>query len=385
MLGSLFRSEERAVQAVAWGDWGDGGAGTWAGVRVDSTNATQLLTVYGCVRLIADQVSTLPAHVYNDAGQVTAPPWLEYPLPGVHRVSWLTQILSSVLLDGNAWIMVLRSNGQISSLPVIADSRVTLTAENSRRVVLIDGQPTPSEVLHIPGLMLAGSNRGVSPVEAARQSIGAGMAAQEFGSRFFAQGANLGGVIEDPGEFNPDKAKEWARQWTRKHSGRDKSHLPGVLQGGASWKPTGVTNEQAQFLQTRQFGAAEIAGQMFLLDPSDLGIPVAGTSLTYASLEQRNQRRVEVALMPWIIRLEMALSSLLARPRYVKFNLGQLLRGDTKTRYEAYQIAIQSGFMLPNEAREFEDWKPFPEPAAQLGLSTKGSTNGRFAASNADA
>jgi HK97 family phage portal protein len=152
----------------------------------------------------------------------------------------------------------------------------------------------------------------------------------------------------------------WQRK--RKTGGRG---LPGVLQDGAVWKPTGVTNEQAQFLATRKFTAGEIAGQMFLLDPSDLGIPVEGTSLTYANLEQRNARRLQVALLPWIVRIEAAISALLFNPRYMKFNVNGFLRGDLKTRFESYAIGIQNQFLEPNEAREFEDWSPLPEPSPE--------------------
>jgi HK97 family phage portal protein len=205
--------------------------------------------------------------------------------------------------------------------------------------------------------------KGLSPVEAARQSIGQGMAAQEFGAKFFGQGATMSGVIEAPAEMPPGATEEMARAWARKHSGKSKSHLPGVLTGGATWKTTGVTNEQAQFLETRQFTAAEIAGQMFLIDPSELGIGVTGTSLTYANLEQRATRRVQVTYLPWIVRIENALSALLARPRYVKVNVNGLLRGDTKTRYETYQIGIANQIIDPAEAREFEDLPPRDMPA----------------------
>ena len=99
-----------------------------------------------------------------------------------------------------------------------------------------------------------------------------------------------------------------------------------MLQAGAQWKPTGVTNEQAQFLSTRKWTAAEIAGQIFMLDPSDLGIPVEGSNLTYANLQQRNVRRLQVALMPWIRRIEAAFSPLVAGGAY-KFDVDSRLRG----------------------------------------------------------
>jgi HK97 family phage portal protein len=168
------------------------------------------------------------------------------------------------------------------------------------------------------------------------------------------------GVIEMPKPVqSAEKLKEMADQWRRRRQKGGRG-LPGVLDDGATWKPTGVTNEQAQFLSTRKFTAAEIAGQMFLVDPSDLGIAVEGSSLTYANLEQRNARRVQVTLLPWIIRVEKALSTLLAQPRFVKFNVEGLLRGDQKTRFESYAIGITNEFMLPNEARALEDWTPLP-------------------------
>jgi phage portal protein BeeE len=97
---------------------------------------------------------------------------------------------------------------------------------------------------------------------------------------------------------------------------------------------------------------------MFQIDPAEMGLPVDGSSLTYANLEQRNARKVQVTFLPWITRLETALTSMLPRPQYVKLNVNGLLRGDTKTRFEAYGVGIDKKFILPNEARDFEDWAP---------------------------
>jgi HK97 family phage portal protein len=155
----------------------------------------------------------------------------------------------------------------------------------------------------------------------------------------------------------------------------NKGKLPGVLDQGAHWVSTGVTNEQAQFLATRSYTAAEIAGQMFLLDPSDLGIPVAGTSLTYGNLEQRNTRRVQVTFLPWIVRIEKALSDLLFNPRYFKFNVDGLLRGDTLSRYQSYQIGITTGFLLNEEARDLEDLPQLPDTPRPPGEEPNGTPN----------
>jgi HK97 family phage portal protein len=361
------RQEARAIQSTPWGVWpGDEYGPTWAGASVDARSSLQLLTVYGCVRLITDSIATLPLGVFRKVDGTpkaeTVPAWLVTPTVGLSRTAWMTQVLSSLLLHGNAYIGVKRNDqGSLIELVVLDPCRVQVDREGGALVVHVDGRTVPYQVLHIPGLMLPGADVGFSPVEAARQSIGMGMAAQEYGARFFGQGATLAGVIEVPGELPPGKPKEMAQMWRRRHAGKTKAHLPGVLEGGAKWVSTGVTNEQAQFLETRGFTAAEIAGQMFLLDPSDLGIPMpSGPNQTYANLEQRNLRRVQVALLPWIVRVEEALSGLLPQPRYVKLNVAGLLRADLKTRFESYAIGISNKFMVPNQARAFEEWEPLP-------------------------
>lgn len=374
--------ERRSVAASSmWGTWpGDKVNGTWSGANVTNESSMQLLTVYGCVRLISDAIATLPIDVYRrdasgDQIEVSPPYWLTAPKAGLDRVAWLTQILTSLLIDGNAYIAVLYdAAGRIVSLDPLDPATVDVRLEDSRRVYYVNGQRATVQIVHVTGMMWPGALKGMSPVEAARQSIGIGMSTQEFAAKFFDQGATMSGVIEVPGELNPTLARDLAKQWSRFHGGAKKAHLPGVLQGGATWKTTGVTNEQAQFLETRKFTAAEIAGQMFLVDPSDLGIPGdKGSSITYANLEQRNTRRVQVTFLPWIIRIENALSALLAQPRYVKFNVNGLLRGDLKTRYETYALAETinaSAFtrgeppLMPTaQMRELEDFSPIANTA----------------------
>jgi HK97 family phage portal protein len=372
MFGSRFRqAEQRTIQATTWGDWpGDmSSTRTDAGINVDSSTALQLLTVYGCVRFIADSISTLPWDTFRklpdgEAEEIPKPRWLVAPTVDLTFTEWCSQLLSSLLLDGNAYIAVLRSGSTIVELVPLDPAKVHVRRVGGVKTFEIAGQRYDGEICHIKGLMLPGSDVGLSPVECARQSIGLGMSAQSYGSQFFAGGANMPGVIELPGPSQPEVMASLAQSWAKKMSKSNKGKLPGVLPGGAHWVPTGVTNDQAQFLSTRQFTAAEIAAQMFMLDPTDLGIgEMGGKSLTYANLEQRNTRRVQVTFLPWLIRLEQAISGLLFNPRYFKFNVEGYLRGDTLSRYQSYQIGIGSGFMMPNEARAFEDLPPLPDTA----------------------
>lgn len=370
MLSRLFSApvEERA-QATVWGDWpGDSVHGS--APVVSTTSAMQLLAVAGCVRLITDSISTLPLDVYRELPdgtkeEIQKPRWLKSPTVDLDLTGWLSQVLTSLLLHGNAFCAVTRNETQaIVEVVPVDPTTVHVARVEGRKVYVVAGRKYPGELLHIPGLMLPGSDVGLAPIDYARQSIGLGLSAQGFGADQFDSSLNMPGVIELPGKALPDQMQAMAQAWRRARTKRGRG-LPGVLEGGATWKPTGVTNEQAQFLQTRQWTAAEIAAQVYMVDPSDLGIPVGGTTLTYANLEQRNIRRLQVTFLPWIVRLEKALSGLLANPRYVKFNVDGLLRADSAARWANYKSAAEINTMsasigqppvlLTAEMREFED------------------------------
>ena len=364
MLGGVLRSSAPETRESVWSQFDTNQARastTWTGQHVTTSSAMQLLAVYGSVTLITDQISTLPVDTFRrTAGvstEVVKPTWLTEPTVDLGFPEWCSQVLMSLLLAGNAYIVVTRNGqGEIVELVPLDPERVKPFRESGRLRYRVNGVTFPGEILHIKGRMLPGSDVGLSPIEYARQTIGLGTSALQYGGEFFSGEGLMPGVIEMPRPAQPGLMADIATQWQRirRSGGRGR---PGVLQDGATWKPTGVTNEQAQFLATRNFTAAEIAGQMFLLDPSDLGIGVDGSSLTYANLEQRNARRLQVALLPWIVRIERAVSALLMSAQ-MKFNVEAFLRGDTLARFQAYEIGAGIGVLTVDEMRELEDLGP---------------------------
>lgn len=351
MLSALFG--ERAV-SVPWSVQDDTGWGTWigdaavtdAGVSVDERSAASLLAVYGSATFITDEIATLPVTVDN----ASRPAWVDEPSEGLDRIAWLSQIMWSLLLSGNSYLAVMGNPTNPSALEPLDPHKVRVARNNGSRRYTVAGVPADFPLVHIPGRMRPGDLVGMSPVEWARQSIGLGLAAQQYGSEWFAGEGNMPGVIQAPHPMQPETMRNLASQWRAKRRSGGKG-LPGVLQNGATWVATGVTNEQAQFLSTRKYTAAEVAGQMFLLDPSDLGIPVEGSSLTYANLEQRNTRRMQVALMPWIRRIESQLSAIIPMGEY-RFDVDSRLRGNTRESYETLQVALDAGFMTIDEVRD---------------------------------
>lgn len=377
MLDAIF---SRSIASVPWtnSDTANGGWGYWPGEsgpasmpRVTEQSASQLLAVYGSASLITDEVSTLPVDVVGSR-RVT---WVDNPSEGVDRVTFIGQVMWSLLLSGNAFVAYTGNMTNPSSVQVLDPIKCDIKTEGGRHRIYVAGErPVGFSVLHIPGRVRPGDVLGMSPVEYARQSIGLGLAAQKFGREFFDGEGNMPGVIEAPYQMQPETKRELAAQWRRKRRSGGRG-LPGVLDMGATWKATGVTNEQAQFLATRQFTAAEIAGQLFLLDPSDLGIPVQGSTLTYGNLQQRDQRRMRVALMPWIRRIEPKLSLLLPENGRYRFDVDAHLRGNTKESYETLGVAVDKGFVspawasteilgFPAEAREGLDVSPPTEGGA---------------------
>ena len=378
MLSRLFTPpvEEVRAQATTWGDW-PGDVASGQAVPVTQVSSLQLLAVSGCVRLIADSIATLPVDVYREDSQgvrteVPAPMWLKMPTVDLDFTAWATQVLTSLLLHGNAYCSVTRSGINIVELIPLDPTLVSPAMVKGRKVYLVAGREFPGEIMHIPAMMLAGSVKGLSPLEYAATTIGLGLAAQNFAKGQFETSLNMPGVIEYPNRAVPDP-QSVAKMW-RRNRAKGGQGLPGVLEGGGTWKPTGISNEAAQFLQARQWGAAEIAAQVYMVDPSDLGIPVGGTTLTYANLEQRNIRRGQVTFLPWIVRLEKALSALLPQPRFVKLNVDALLRADSATRWANYKTGAeinvlaqqvgQAPALLTSEIRDWEDLNVITEPVA---------------------
>jgi HK97 family phage portal protein len=323
------------------------------------------LAVYGCVNLISSTLSTLPAQVFRGSGagaeQVPSPPWVRQPNPDADWLAFTVQVATSWLLDGNAYIAVRRDGAlRVTELVAVHPARVVVqrSADGMTGEYLIDGQPYRGELRHVPAMIRPQALKGLSPIDAAREAVGLEIAGREFGSRFFGSGAHLSGVVEVPGEMTEAQASILARTFGAKHAGLRRSHLPGVLTGGAKWEPISISPEQAQFLETRRFSAAEIASLVFLVDPAMLGISQSGTSVTYANLEHRGIHFLQFTMLPWIVRLENLVSALLPAGQYLKLNVDGLVRADLATRYAAHKTGIEAQFLTPNEARALEDLPP---------------------------
>ena len=366
-----------------------------AGVVVSSETAIRMSTVYACVRLLGDTISSLPMGAYVRRGRNRisyaavygdVPGWVNKPNAESTRMEFLEQVLASLNLRGNAYILTVRDDmGEVVELYCINPESVRILRKSPNEplvyeVTIKEYDPaggvytqdynqkvmtlTPDELLHIPLFKLPGSFYGLGPVEAARITIGAVMAADTYAASYFGNAANPGGIIEVPGELTEEQAGTIGRDWNITHSGPYRAGKIGVLTGGAQFKPLSLNAQDAQLLDTRRFGLEEIA-RLFRVPISLLGHPVAG-AMSFASVEAQNLSFVQHSLRPLLERIEQALSSLLPeKDGFVKFNLDALLRGTTIERYDAYTKGLREGFLSLNDVRAVEDLSPLGEAGDQ--------------------
>jgi len=213
-------------------------------------------------------------------------------------------------------------------------------------------------VLHIPGLGFDGLV-GYSPIAMAKNAIGMAIACEEYGAKFFANGAAPGGVLEHPGTIkDPQRVRE---SWQSTFGGSGNANKIAVLEEGMKYTPIGISPEQAQFLETRKFQINEIA-RIFRVPPHMVGDLEKSS---FSNIEQQSLEFVKYTLDPWVIRWEQAfMRSLLLQDEkaeyFVKFNLEGLLRGDYQSRMRGYATGISNGFLSPNDIRRLENMNLIP-------------------------
>ena len=357
-----------------------------SGIDVTADSAIRMSTVYACVRLLGDTISSLPLGAYVRRGRNrisysavygSQPEWVNRPNPETSRLEFFEQVIASLNLHGNAFILTVRDeNDEVFELYCLNPDEVrirrlrpneplvyeiTIRDANEARTEIL----TSREILHIPMFRLPGSHYGLGPVSAARLTIGAAMAADTYAAAYFGNAANPGGVIEVPGELTQEQAQDIGRDWNITHTGPYRAGKIGILSGGAAFKPLTLNAADAQLLEARRFNVEDIA-RLFRVPISLLGHPVSG-AMSFASVEAQNLSFVQHSLRPLLERLEQSLSALLPESDgFIKFNLDALLRGTTLERYEAYTKGLREGFLSLNDVRSVEDLAPIGEAGDQF-------------------
>ena len=383
-LSSLFRSRDKPIK-----DRTSGSAytffmgGSSAGKNVNERSAMQMTAVYACVRILSEAIAGLPLHMYrykDDGGKEKAFDHNLYhllhdePNPEMTSFVFRETLMTHLLLWGNAYAQIIRNGkGEVIALYPLMPNRMTVNRDSNGMLYYQyqksnDDAPTmegssvilsPSEVLHVPGLGFDGLV-GYSPIAMAKNAIGLSMAAEEYGAKFYANGAAPSGVLEHPGVLkDPAKVRD---SWNAAFGGSSNSHKVAVLAEGLKYTPISISPNEAQFFETRKFQIDEIA-RIFRVPPHMVGDLEKSS---FSNIEQQSLEFVKYTLDPWVVRWEQSLyrallSSDEKNTYFFKFNLEGLLRGDYQSRMQGYSIGIQNGFMCPNDVRELENLDLIPD------------------------
>ncbi len=407
LFSGLFHSRDKPQNRTSGSTFSFFMGNSTSGKRVNERTAMQMTAVYSCVRILSEAVASLPLHFYEyreDGSKVKA---VHHPLysllhdePNPEMTSFVFRetLMTHLLLWGNAYAQIIRNGkGEVASLYPLMPDRMRVDRDEYGRLyyeyqISVDDahinkgltvQLSPSEVLHIPGLGFDGLV-GYSPIAMAKNAIGLAIAAEEYGSKFYANGAAPSGVLEHPGTLkDPSKVRD---SWSQTFGGSANSHKVAVLEEGMKYTPISISPNEAQFLETRKFQINEIA-RIFRVPPHMVGDLEKSS---FSNIEQQSLEFVKYTLDPWVTRWEqnMTRSLLTAEEKkkyFIKFNVDGLLRGDYQSRMNGYATARQNGWMSANDIRELENLDRIPtELGGDLylinGNMTKLEDAGAFAA-----
>ena len=382
IFSGLFRSRDKPQNSTSGSAYRFFLGSSTSGKAVTERSAMQMTAVYSCVRILAEAIAGLPIHLYRYADDGSKEKATGHPLyfllhdePNPEMTSFVFRetIMTHLLLWGNGYSQIIRNGkGEVVALYPLMPNRMTVDRDEhgclfySYQVSSGDA-PTmkqgtvvlaPSDVLHIPGLGFDGLV-GYSPIAMAKNAIGMAIACEEFGAKFFANGAAPSGVLEHPGTIkDPSRVRE---AWQSQFGGSSNSGKVAVLEEGMKYTPISISPEQAQFLETRKFQINEIA-RIFRIPPHMVGDLEKSS---FSNIEQQSLEFVKYTLDPWVVRWEQSIARSLLSPQekkryFVKFNLDGLLRGDYQSRMNGYATARQNGWMSANDIRELENLDRIP-------------------------
>ena len=348
---------------------------TYTGKRVSSGRAMRLTAVLGCVRVLAESIGMLPCSIYKTVGRGKEKATSErlHKLVSIKPNGFMTPqefwelLVVCLCLRGNFYAYKVKALGEVVELlpldPGCVQPKLNSQWEPVYQVTFPDGSTDvlgQEDIWHVRILTLDGLV-GLNPIAYAREAISLGLATEEHGARLFSNGAVTSGVLRTDQELSDLAYQRLKEDFAEKHQGLGNAHKPMILEMGLDWKSMALSAEDSQFLETRKFQLEEICRlfrvPMHMVQNTDRA--------TFSNIEELGLGFINYSLIPYLTRIEQRINIGLIRESklgtyYAKFNVGALLRGDMKSRFEAYATAINWGMYSPNDCLELEDRNPRP-------------------------
>ena len=334
---------------------------------IDNDKALTLTAVWCAIRLLSESVSSLPCSVYTkqpNGDKVEDPKNRIYDLikyrPNRYqnKITFFEYIMMSICTDGNSYVQIVRDgSGRPSQLIPISPDTVDVVINDGELFYQIDsvGILDSADVLHFKTLTDNGID-GISPIDQCKKALSWAINLEEYGDTFFKNGAKPSSVLSTDRALSEQAIERLKNSFSNTYAKLKNSNSTIILEEGLSFTPISISPEQAQFLSSRQFSIEEVA-RIFNIPPhmlKDL------SKSSFNNIEMQSQEFVTYTLMPYITRIENEMNYKLFRSNdvgktFIEFNVNGLLRGDVKTRNEAYKTAITNGYMSINEVRQKEN------------------------------
>lgn len=365
---------------------------TFTGRSVGRADALGIAAFYSGVSLIAKTGGTLPLEVRDQANSNTVVRTAQVALrlryrPNTEMVAsvfWSTW-LSHLVAAGNAYAMKLPPSDDLTLVPelwIVAPETV-MPFRRDRKLyyrIMLDGgtvELPESQVIHARDYALDGGVVGHNPVSLLRNSLGISLAAQEYQARMFRQGATPKGVLTIDEVLEPEDAVTLRDQWQATYGGVENAGRIAVLDRGARFQAISQTNDQAQLVEQREFGATEIAS-ILNIPPAMIG--AKGASLTYQNAQQNDLHFLKFTLRPWLQYIEDALNADpdlfgITSSWVPRFNTDEITRPDNTARAAWYSAGITDGWLNVNEVREYEGLPPLTAAPAVAGDGMEATQN----------
>ena len=353
----------------------DAYGGQFAGQRITPRRAMQLSTVFSCMRVLAESVGMLPCKLYKQSGRMREAVTgnklgqiLQVAPNGFMTAQEFWELVVVCLnLRGNFYAYKVHALDKLQELlpidPGAVKPRLTKDWELVYDVTWRDGTSETlgqDKIWHVRLFTLDGYT-GLNPVAYARQAIALGLSTEAHGAQLFENGAVTSGVLSTEKQLSDEAFARLKGQFNDEHCGLTNAHKPMVLEMGLSWKPVSLNLEDSQFLETRKYQRSEICG-LFRVPPHMVGDLERAT---FTNIEHQGSDFLNNALVPILTRIEGRVKVGLMTDKerethFAKFNTAALLRGDLKSRLEAYAQGINWGMWSPNDCLAKEDENPRP-------------------------
>lgn len=333
----------------------------------NSDKALTLTAVWCAIRLLAESVSSLPVSVYSKQANGDKLEDTKSPIYNLvkfkpnyyqNKITFFEFIMLCICTEGNSYVQIVRNNsGTPVQLICLDPSNITVVANKNELFYQVDngGVLDSSDILHFKTITDDGVN-GISPVDQCSKALKWSESLETFGETFFSNGAKPSSILQTDRALSDTALQRLKTSFNNNYGKLKNSNSTIVLEEGLTFKPISISPEQAQFLSSRQFSIEEVA-RIFNVPPhmlKDL------SKSSFNNIEMQSQEFVTYTLMPYITRIEQEMNLKLFRTNelgktFVEFNVNGLLRGDVKSRTEAYKTAITNGYMSINEVRQKEN------------------------------